>query len=319
MQKGRDMRRATKNIWLDTFIARKSTPKVPPQDLSGKTVVFTGGTDGMGRIGVERFAEMGANIFLFGRSQGKTERVAGEIKAKFPAAQITTVMCDLSDLNNVRSAAQEVLEQCDSIHYLINCAGINANERKLTVDGFEVNFAVNYLGPFLLTELLLERLVATPSSRIIQLASATQHVAKLNFDDLQLEENWSLLKAYAQAKLYLIMHTRDLGKRLQGTSCTINTLNPGYIKSNLTRDAKGVAVLFMALFGRLAAPTWVGGERILAAALSKDFAAQSGSFIYEDEIISPNPLALNDASVEKLMKITRDMTGLSESSMKESA
>ncbi|WP_420583669.1 SDR family NAD(P)-dependent oxidoreductase [Ruegeria sp.] len=304
------MKRPTGNLWLETFFARKTTEMVPNRDLTGKTIIFTGGTDGMGRVAVERFAEMGADICLFGRNLEKTQRVVDELIAAGHKGQFSVVQCDLGLLDQVRRAAAEVLERFERIDYLINCAGINMSERKLTPDGFEVNFAVNYLGPYLLTELLLERIKATPGGRIIQLVSGTQQVAKLNFEDLQLENKWSLLASYAQAKLCLIMHGRDVAKRLVDSDTTINCLNPGYIKSNLGRDSKGLSRVFGALFGKLAAPTWVGGERIVAAALDEKYQQASGEFIYEDILLAPNPLALDDANVARMKEITLQMTGL---------
>ncbi len=306
------MNRPFGKLWLDTFLSRKTTPKVPSQDLTGKTVVFTGGTDGMGRIAVERFAEMGADICLFGRNIPKTEKVIGELRTTGHKGQLTSVQCDLSDLGQVRNAASEVLDRCHRIDYLINCAGLNFPERTLSPDGYEMNFAVNYLGPFLLTELLLEKIKATPHSCIIHLTSGTQEAAKLFLDDVHLEKNkWSLFKSYAHAKLCLLMHARDAAVRLEGSQTSINCLNPGYIHSNLDRYTRqGLERLFGAMFGRLAAPTWVGGERIVAAALDSKYEGVSGKFIYEDMLLAPNPLALDDANVDKLMEISRKLTGL---------
>jgi len=307
------VKRPSGKLWLDTFLARKTTPKVLDQDLTGKMVVFTGGTDGMGRIAVERFAEMGADICLLGRNVPKTENVLEELRKTGHKGRFTSVKCDLGDLGQVRNAASEVLNRCDRTDYLINCAGLNFSERTLSPDGYEMNFAVNYLGPFLLTELLLEKVRVTPNACIVQLTSATQEAARLFLDDLHLENNkWSMLNSYAQAKLCLLMHGRDVAVRLEGSSASINCLNPGYIRSNLGRHAKGLEHLFGVMFGRLAAPTWVGGERIIAAALDSKYEGVSGKFIYEDMLLAPNPLALDDANVDKLMEISRKLTGLTE-------
>ena len=306
------MKRPTGRFLLDTFLARKTMDRVPNRDLKGTTVVFTGGTDGLGRVAVDRFAEMGAGICLFGRNLPKTRRVLDDLTAAGHRGPFSIVECDMGSLDQVRGAAEQVLAQHERIDYLINCAGANTPERRLSADGYEMNFAVNYLGPFLLTELLLERIRATPSARIINLASATQEVARLNFDDLQLEAGWSLLQSYARAKLCMIMHGRDVARRLEGSGVSINCLNPGYIRTNLLRGTKGFERLFATLFGGLAAPAWVGGERIIAAALDQDYAGVSGKFIYEDMLLDPNPLALDDAKVARLMDISRRMAGLAD-------
>jgi len=307
------MNRPFGKLWFDTFLSRKTTPKVPNQDLTGKMVVFTGGTDGMGRIAVEGFAEMGADICLVGRNIAKTENVIKELRIAENKGQFTLVKCDLGDLGQVRNAASEVLDRCDRIDYLINCAGLNFAERTLSPDGYEMNFAVNYLGPFLLTELLLEKIKATPNACIVHVTSATQETARLFLDDLHLENNqWSMFQSYAQAKLCLLMHGRDVAVRLEGSGTSINSLNPGYIRSNLGRHTKGLEHLFVVMFGRLAAPTWVGGERIIAAALDSKYDGVSGKFIYEDVLLEPNPLALDDANVDQLMEISRELVGLTE-------
>ena len=305
------MKRPTGNFWLDTFLARRTMDKFPDRDLKGRTIVFTGGTDGMGRVAVDRFAEMGAGICLFGRNPEKTRRVADELAAAGHRGPFCVVECDIGSLGRVRSAADEVLARFGRIDCLINCAGVNVPERRLSPDGHEMNLAVNYLGPFLLTELLLERIRSTPSARIISLASASQQVAGLNLDDLQLKGGWSMLKSYAQAKLCVIMHGRNVARRLAGSGATINCLNPGYISTNLSRDTdRGFERVFVKLFGGLAAPTWVGGERIVAAALDSRWQGASGKYIYEDMLLDPNPLAVDDAKVARLMELSRRMTGL---------
>lgn len=298
------MKRPIGKFLPDTFLARKTTDRFPNKDLRGKVIIFTGGTDGMGRVAVDRFAEMGADICLLGRNLEKTQAVVKELKAKGYKGQFSVLECDLGSLDQVRRAAHEVLARYGQIDYLINCAGINMAERQMSPDGYEMNFAVNYLGPFLLTELLLERVKTSGSARIVQLTSATQEVARLNFNDLQLEKKWSMLASYAQAKLCMIMHGRDAARRLERSEASILCLNPGYIRTNLTRYAKGFERIFSVLFGRLAAPTWVGGERIVAAALEEKYHEKSGSFIYEDMLLKPNPLALNDENVAKLMDIS---------------
>ena len=304
------MRRPTGYMWIDTFFPRQSTAMIPDRDLAGKTVVFTGGTDGMGRVAVERLASMGADICLLGRNMAKTRRVVSELEEAGHGGRLAIVECDLGSLDSVRKAASDVLGQGGRIDLLINCAGANVTERRLTPEGFEMNFAVNYLGPFLLTELLLDRVRATPSARIVNLTSATQKLGRLDFDDLHRKRNWSLLVTYAQAKLCMIMHARDVAGRLEGSGVTINCLNPGYIKSALTRDAKGLERAFITLFGRLAAPAWVGGERIVAAALDRRYDGVSGKYIYEDMLHAPNPEAMDDAKVARLLRLSREMTGL---------
>lgn len=295
-------------FWPDTFFARKTTQRVPNQDLRGKNILLTGGTDGIGRVAAERFVQMGANLCVLGRDPDRTQRVVSELSATPNTGEISKVLCDLSLLDQVRRAAAQVLEAYEQIDLLINCAGTNVPERRVTPEGYEFNFVVNYLAPFLLTELLVPRLKANPQARILHLTSAAQEVAKLDFDDLHSEKKWTMLGSYAQAKLCLIMHGQDLAKRLKGSGVTCNALNPGFIQSKLSGGhTKGLAGLFSKIFGRLAAPTWVGGERIVAAVLGSEYQQVSGKFIYEDMLLEPNPLALDEKNVDRLMQVSREL------------
>ncbi|BDY05263.1 SDR family NAD(P)-dependent oxidoreductase [Ferrimonas sp. YFM] len=305
------MKRPSGNLWIDTFFARKSTDRVPDQDLRGKTVVFTGGTDGLGRIALERLASMGADIVLVARTSKKSALVHTEIKLKGYAGEVSTVACDLSSLDSVRQAASAILERCGNIDLLINCAGANLAERMLSPEGYELNFVVNYLSPMLLTELLLERVKSTPEARIINVTSGTQQYGHVDLNDLHREQKWSTFASYAQAKLCMIMHAGDVAERLQGSDVTINCLNPGYIKSNIGRHLKGAERMFNVFFGGLAAPSWVGGERIVAAALGEEYRGVSGKFIYEDTLMAPNPETQDTGKVIRLLSQSFEMAGLS--------
>lgn len=280
-------------------------------DLKGKTVVFTGGTDGMGKEAVKKMAKMGATIILLGRNEAKTKAVVSELNTISKQENAHYVHCDLAAQESVRKAAEVTLEKCSKINYLINCAGANIGTRQVTKEGFEMNWTINHLGPFLLTSLLLDGIKETPKSKIINLTSATTGWIKMKFDDLQLTKKWSLLQSYAQAKLAMIMCTRKMAIDLEGTGVTINALNPGFIKSNLLREGKGldriIGVPYMFLF---AEKTENGGDRILRLALSDEFENVSGKFIFEDHIKNPNPEALNENYIEKIWEITKEHTGL---------
>lgn len=280
-------------------------------NLSGKTIVFTGGTDGMGREAVNKLAKMNAQIFLLARNEQKTKRVIGELSQLTGNKNVIYIPCDLASQESIRKSARTILTSCQKIDLLINCAGINVATRQVNNDGYEKNWAINHLGPFLLTNLLLERLKESAPARIINLSSAMEKHGHIRFNDLQTVKRWSLLKTYSQAKLAMNMCTRKMAKELENSGVTINALNPGFIKTNLLRDHSGwTALIGVPYMFFCASKPEIGGDRILRIALSSEFENVSGEFVFEDEIRDPNPEALDDAIVEKVWKISKEQVGL---------
>ena len=299
---------------LNTFIPQRRKPNprhaTPDEDknLAGKTVVFTGGTDGMGRVAVQMLYNMGADVVLLGRTEAKGMAVADEIRSSDGPGTISFEVCDLASMQSVRACADRVLAVHDRIDILVNCAGANVAERTVTDEGFEFAWAVNYLGPFLLTTLLLERLKRSAPARIVNLSSDTEALGHLDFGDLQTEHDWSPLKSYAQAKLAVNAFTIDLARKLEGTGVTVNALNPGFINSNLLRDLKGIQGLFRGIMRLFASPPEVGADRIVRLAVSSAYQGRTGEFVSEDTIEAPNPEALDPT-------VREELTGVSESAV----
>lgn len=274
------------------------------QDMTGKTVVFTGGTDGMGRVAAEKMAGLGASMVLLGRNREKSLAVVAAINKTYPD-RARFVQCDMASLQSVRACAEDVLRSTPRIDVLVNCAGANFNERMMTEDGFECCWQVNHLGPFLLTMLLLDRVRASAPARIVNLSSAMERYGHINLEDLQMEGRWSLLKAYGSAKLAMGMCTKKLSKDLQGTGVTVNALNPGFIRTNLLRDSGGwkacIGRPYMACF---ASPAEVGADRIITMSVAPQYSGVSGEFVYEDEVRPQNKQANNEVIVEKVWNVS---------------
>ncbi|TPV95937.1 MAG: SDR family NAD(P)-dependent oxidoreductase [Myxococcales bacterium FL481] len=288
---------------------------VPSQhrDLHGKTVVFSGGTDGMGRVAVEKLAKMGADVVLLARNEVKSQATVEEINQLSDGGRARYVRCDLADLASVRACADEILTRCSRIDVLVNCAGANFNERRLNEDGMELSWVVNHLGGFLLTQLLLERLKDSAPAKIVHLSSATEKYGHIHLEDLQLERSWGTLKAYAQAKLALNMCTIRLAQELEGTGVTVNALNPGFIQ---TKIGKGHGLsrwqqVFARVYGFFSAePIEVGADRIITLTIAPQYDGVSGEFVYEDHVKTPNPEALDEELVERVWDISMSQVGL---------
>lgn len=290
----------------DMLRSRRRPVTVVRRDLAGMTAVLTGGTDGMGRIAAMRLAEMKATVYLLGRDPEKTAGVVDALNRLAGEERAIAVACDLASLASVRACAASLLEACPRIDLLINCAGINTRQRTLTVDGYEMNWAVNYFGPFVLTALLLERIRASAPARIVNLSSAMVRAGHIHFDDLQLTRGWTTLKAYAQAKLATNMATVALARRLEGTGVTVNALNPGFIRTALLRDFRGAMRVWQLIMQWLASPTEVGAERILRVALAPEYEGVSGRFVDEDDICPP---ASDDEAIERLWTLSDEAAG----------
>lgn len=280
-------------------------------NLAGKTIVFTGGTDGMGKAAVKKLAKKGAKIMLLGRSKEKTMAVVNELNKIAGKRNVTFVSCDLASQKSIRKAAKFILEKCPRIDILVNCAGMNAGKRKVTEDNMEMSWAVNHLAPFLLNHLLLNRLEKSAPARIVNLSSATEKSGHIHLNDIQLSKKWSTFLSYTQAKLAMNMCTRKMAKELEGTGVTVNALNPGFIKTNLLRNLSGIeAIIGVPYMLLCASKPEIGGDRILRLALSSEFENVSGEFVYEDAIRNPNPEALNNELVEKVWSISKEHTNL---------
>lgn len=295
---------------LNTFVPQRRKPDprhaIPEsdKDLSGKTVVFTGGTDGMGRVAIEMLYNMGACVVLLGRNEAKGAEVAQAIASSGGPGVVEFQICDLASMSSVRACADRVLADHSQIDILVNCAGANVPERSLTEDGFEIVWAINYLGPYLLTSLLLERLKSSAPARIVNLASEGEALGHIHSEDIQLEHGWSPITSYGQAKLAVNMFTINLAHRLEDTGVTVNSLNPGFIRSNLLRDMRGVAGLFRPIMRIFASPPEVGADRIVRLAISSEYEGVTGVYVSEDTIKAPNPEAQDPAMREKVIRIS---------------
>jgi len=211
-------------------------------DLSGRTMVVTGATSGLGRAAAERLARMGARVILVGRDREKTEAARREIVGETGSERVVCRVADLSLLSQVRELAK-ALGREPAIHVLINNAGALFNERALTAEGIERTLAVDLLAPFLLTNLLMPKLQASRPARIVNVSSGGMYTQKVRVDDLQYEEGrYNGSVAYARAKRALVILTEMWGQRLEGSGVVAHAMHPGWA------DTPGVAASLPAFY-----------------------------------------------------------------------
>ncbi|GAA3135679.1 NAD(P)-dependent dehydrogenase (short-subunit alcohol dehydrogenase family) [Kribbella aluminosa] len=198
---------------------------------TGWTVLVTGGTGGIGKATAAGLAALGARVAITGRDRGRAEAAAAEIRAA-TGGQVDVFVADLTSQAEVRRMAADVLADLPRIDVLVNNVGGYWNTRHVTADGLERTFALNHLAPFLLTGLLLERLGDSGAGRVVTVSSGAHYGARINFEDLQAERSYSGERAYGQSKLANILFTRELAKRLHGTTVTANALHPGVVRTS---------------------------------------------------------------------------------------
>ena len=208
-----------------------------PWDIRGKTVLITGGTDGIGKATALALLKQGAYLVLTSRSREKGDAVRRELVAESGNPNVEVLMSDLSSLSSVRECAEAYVRRFKELHVLINNAGVMPTLRHESKDGIELNFAVNFLAPALLTRRLLPLLVASAPARIINVISQLYAQAALDLDDLELKRTFSRYRAYANSKLALLLFTRALADELRGTTVTVNALHPGVVRTTLALEA----------------------------------------------------------------------------------
>jgi NAD(P)-dependent dehydrogenase (short-subunit alcohol dehydrogenase family) len=206
-------------------------------DLTGKTVVVTGASAGLGYETARAMAAKGATIVMAGRDPSKTAAAAHRIRTGQPGAKLATVTVDLADLDSVRRGSGEILAAHPNIHALINNAGIMGGPHILTKDGLELHFASNHVGHFLLTNLLVPALKAAAPSRVVCLTSAGHRMEGFDLDDLNFRDReYIYYLAYAQSKRANVLHAVALAKRLSAFGIAANAVHPGAIRTEVWRD-----------------------------------------------------------------------------------
>ncbi len=246
--------------------------------LQGKICLVTGSTSGIGKVTARELANRGATVVLVSRSRAKGEATQAEIKQATGNQQVELLVADLRVLENVRHLAAEFQQTHHHLHLLVNNAGGAYPTRMLTPDGFETTLAVNYLAPFLLTELLLETLKASAPARIVNVSSAQHATASIEFDNLQGEKKYANLRNYGQAKLALLLWTYELARRLEGTGVTVNALHPGVIASNFAAGMIGPAAWAIKLVKPFLLTVEQGAQTTLYLATSPQVEGVTGKY-----------------------------------------
>jgi NAD(P)-dependent dehydrogenase (short-subunit alcohol dehydrogenase family) len=282
--------------------------------MKSKICIVTGANAGIGKITARGLAKMGATVVMVCRNKERGEDTLNQIKRETGNPSVCLLLADLSSQSSIRKLAADFKTHYAALHVLINNAAIVPARRMITEDGLEIQFAVNYLAPFLLTSLLLGVLVKSTPARIVNV-SASYHKESLpiNFDDLQSErEPYDSRKVYASTKLATIMFTYELARRLQGTGVTANCLHPGVIETKLMQDFMGGASPLsqerMAVIKKLTVDLEEGARTSLYLATSPEIEGVSGKYFDNRQAVSSSNASYDEIAAKKLWELSERIT-----------
>lgn len=278
--------------------------------MTGQTVLVTGATSGIGKATAVGLAALGANVAITGRDRERTEAVVRDIRASVDG-EVHAFVADLSSQSEVRRLADEVLTGLPRIDVLINNVGGYWNTRHVTADALERTFALNHLAPFLLTNLLLQRLKQGPAARVVMVASNAQSMGRIDFDDLQGERAYSGARAYNQSKLANVMFAYELARRLHGTSVTANAVHPGLVSTGFGAEDPGRTqrLLVPLLRPFMKAPTQGAATSIHVASVAQ-LARVTGRYFADRHPKKSSPLSYDTAAAARLWQVSADLVGL---------
>jgi retinol dehydrogenase-14 len=278
--------------------------------MAGKTVLVTGGTGGIGRATALGLAMLGAHLAITGRDCARAEAAAGEIRAA-GGAGVDVFVADMSSQSEVRRLATEVVDRLPRLDVLVNNVGGYWHTRHVTADGLERTFAVNHLAPFLLTNLLLDRLRHSAPSRVVTVSSNAQALGQLRFADLQGESSYSGARAYNQSKLINVMFTYELARRLRGSGVSATVLHPGVVRTAFGAEDPATIQRLVVPFAKwfMKSPQQ-GAVTSINLASAHDLEDVSGQYFANSKPKRSSKRSYDTAAAQRLWQVSADLVGL---------
>ncbi len=280
--------------------------------MQGKVCIVTGANSGIGKATSLGLAQMGATVVMVCRDRTKGEEAQNEIKTKSGNDAIDLLLAELSSQDSIRQLVENFQQHYMQLHILINNAGGVNLSRRDTVDGFEMTFAVNYLAPFLLTNLLLDKLKASAPARIVNVSSESHESGYIKMDDLQLEKKYRLMRAYGQSKLALVLFTYELARRLQGTGVTANCLHPGFVATNIGQSGVGRVgrSIVKLIFSSLGISPEEGAKTSIYLASSPDIEGVTGKYFVKSIPVRSAPISYDESLQRQLWEESAKLVNL---------
>ncbi len=277
--------------------------------MKGKICLVTGGTGGIGLVTARELARRGAEVMIVGRDTARGEAAAAA-PGDTGAGSLTFIRGDLSNQAGIRALARTVADRHDRLDVLVNNAGGMFPKRKLNADGVEMTFALNHLGYFSMSALMLPLLRATGRGRIVNVASAAHRGVALDFDNLQGERRYSGWRAYKLSKLANLLFTHELARRLDAPTVTVNALHPGFVATEIGVRNRLMPNFVWRLASLAAITPEEGAKTSIHLAASADVEGVNGRYFIKCAPAESSPASHQRAAEERLWRVSEDLTGL---------
>ncbi len=279
--------------------------------MTGKVVLITGGTGGIGKATAIGLATLGAQVGITGRDLARAREAVAGIRAASGNAAVDAFAADMTSQAEVRRLAAAVLDAYSRLDVLVNNVGGFWAHRHPTADGLERTFALNHLAPFLLTNLLLDRLKSSAPSRVVTVSSGAQAMGRIAFDDLQGARNYSGQRAYSQSKLANVMFTFELARRLEGTGVTATAVHPGVVRTNFGAEDQAwfFAVISGVVRAFLKTPAQ-GAQTSIYLASSPDLDGVTGQFFANRKPKTASKVADDADMAARLWQVSAELVGM---------
>lgn len=288
---------------------------VNDKKLTDKVIIVTGANTGIGKEIARDLAKREAKVIMACRDMEKCENTRRDIVVESRNKYVYCRPCDLASQKSIRDFVEQFKKEHKKLHILINNAGVMRCPKMYTQEGIELQFGVNHIGHFLLTNLLLDTLKDSAPSRIVNVSSSAHKRGKIKFDDLNNDKSYEPGEAYAQSKLANILFTKELANRLKGTGVTVNAVHPGIVRTEIMRYMG----IYQNFLGRLAVDTltWLfiktpikGAQSVLFAALDPSLDDVTGEYFTNNKVAEVSNEAKNDRVVKWLWAVSEKWTKL---------
>lgn len=286
--------------------------------MKNKICLITGGNAGIGKATAIGLAKMGATVVLVCRNKVQGEETVQTLSKISEPNVHKLLLADLSDFDSIRACVDEFKKQFNRLDVLINNAGVFFTELQFTRNNIEMQFAVNHLAPFLLTQLLTDTLVKSGKTRILNLSSVSHYFGKIHFDDLFFEKRkYNGLKAYEQSKLANVLFTNELARILKDTEVTVNSIDPGRVNTHIgNKNASGI-YKYLWILNK---PTLISPERGAATSIylatSKEVEHVSGKYFKRSKVKRSSKISYEETIAKRLWEVSAELTGMDKLKLK---